>query len=318
MATHRQASARLRVIEGNLLSREDCAAATQDVAVIFHLAAGRGEKSFPDAYMNSVVTTRNLLDASVQNGCLRRFVNISSFAVYTNTRKSRRRLLDESCPLEQRPELRGDAYSFAKARQDEMVAEYGKRVGIPYVIVRPGYVYGPGNSGSRWDRHVWSFSPSGRRQHHTAYVCGQLRGRDCTRWLEKRSQWSSVQCRRRRSSLEQTLLASLQTKCGPIQIPLCAPPRELCALLFLGEVLQVVRGAVAARLQPQSVARLLEEDVVQQRPLEDTSRLDAKSADGGGIEASFPKLPRQNTTCLKWPSSDAARLRTLTLRRSCG
>ena len=95
--------------------------------------------------MNSVVTTRNLLDAARRHGCLRRFVNVSSFAVYAGTPRRRRRLLDESCPIEPRPELRGDAYSFAKVKQDELVAEYGKRFGIPYVIVRPGYVYGPGN-----------------------------------------------------------------------------------------------------------------------------------------------------------------------------
>jgi nucleoside-diphosphate-sugar epimerase len=136
---------RVEVITGNLLSCEDCNAATKDVAVIFHLAAGRGEKSFPDAFMNSVVTTRNLLEASIQHKCLRRFVNVSSFAVYTNTNKPRWRMLDESCPVETRPELRGDAYCFAKLKQDEIVTEYGKKFGIPCVIVRPGYVYGPGN-----------------------------------------------------------------------------------------------------------------------------------------------------------------------------
>src|SRR2546426_7831896 len=146
-AGRRYAGARVEMITGNLLSREDCAAATKDVAVIFHLAAGRGEKSFPDAFMNSVVTTRNLLEASLRHTCLRRFVSISSFAVYTNTQKPRWRLLDESCPVEKRPELRGDAYCFAKVKQDEIVTEYGKRFGIPYVIVRPGYVYGPGNEG---------------------------------------------------------------------------------------------------------------------------------------------------------------------------
>jgi nucleoside-diphosphate-sugar epimerase len=135
----------IEVITGNLLSREDCNAATKDVAVIFHLAAGRGEKSFPDAFINSVVTTRNLLEASMQHNCLRRFVNVSSFAVYTNTNKPRLRMLDESCPVETRPELRGEAYCFAKLKQDEIVTEYGKKFGIPCVIVRPGYVYGPGN-----------------------------------------------------------------------------------------------------------------------------------------------------------------------------
>ncbi len=147
VASRRGVEARVEVVKGNLLSPEDCATATKDVAVIFHLAVGGGAKSFPDAFMNSVVTTRNLLEASIQHQCLRRFVSISSFAVYTNTQKPRGRLLDESCPVEKRPELRGDAYCFAKVKQDEIVAEYGKRFEIPYVIVRPGYVYGPGHEG---------------------------------------------------------------------------------------------------------------------------------------------------------------------------
>jgi nucleoside-diphosphate-sugar epimerase len=139
--------ARMEVVEGNLLSREDCNAATKDAAVIFHLAAGRGEKSFADVFLNSVVTTRNLLEASMQHQCLRRFVNISSFAVYPNTKQPRGRVLDESCPVETQPGLRGEAYCFAKVKQDEIVTEYSKRFGIPCVTVRPGYVYGPGNEG---------------------------------------------------------------------------------------------------------------------------------------------------------------------------
>jgi len=137
--------AKLEIIQGNLLSREDCRLITRDIAVIYHLAAGRGEKSFPDAFMNSVVTTRNLLDACVKNDSLKRLVSISSFSVYTNQKKPCGRLLDESCPVEERPELRGDPYSFAKVKQDEIVTEYGKKYGIPHVIVRPGFVYGAGN-----------------------------------------------------------------------------------------------------------------------------------------------------------------------------
>jgi nucleoside-diphosphate-sugar epimerase len=52
--------------------------------------------------------------------------------------------LDESCPVKTHPEFWDDAYSFAKIKQDEIVMEHGHRLGIPYVIVRPGSVYGPG------------------------------------------------------------------------------------------------------------------------------------------------------------------------------
>jgi nucleoside-diphosphate-sugar epimerase len=138
---------RLEIVNGNLLSPQDCASAATDARVIFHLAAGRGEKSFPDAFMNSVVTTRNLLDAAANSGSLKRFVNVSSFAVYSNQDKIHGKLLDESCPIEQSPALRGEAYCFAKVEQEQIVLEYATRRGIPYAIVRPGQVYGPGNEG---------------------------------------------------------------------------------------------------------------------------------------------------------------------------
>ena len=133
---------RVEIIRGNLLSREDCITATNGVAVIFHLATG-GDKSFPDSFMNSVVTTRNLLESTLRHTSLRRFVNISSFAVYTN---AQRKPLDENSPVDEHPESGSDAYSFAKVKQDEIVSEYGKKYGIPYVIVRPGSVYGPGKT----------------------------------------------------------------------------------------------------------------------------------------------------------------------------
>ncbi len=142
-----QNGVRIEVINGNLLSPDDCAAATKNAKVIFHLAAGRGEKSYPDAFMNSVVTTRNLLEATLRGDSLKRFVNISSFSVYSNQGKGGGRLLDESSPVEVSPALRGEAYCFAKVEQDEIVAEYGRKMGVPYTIVRPGQVYGPGNEG---------------------------------------------------------------------------------------------------------------------------------------------------------------------------
>lgn len=141
---HSDAGPSVEFVKGNLLSREDCKSAARDVAIIYHLAAGTGTKSFADAFMNSVVTTRNLLDAALTHGCLRRFVNVSSFAVYTNAGKPQPDILDESCPTEGRSDFRGDAYCFAKIKQDELVAEYAKRHGFPYVLVRPGVVYGPG------------------------------------------------------------------------------------------------------------------------------------------------------------------------------
>ena len=57
--------------------------------------------------------------------------------------------------LEQRPEARGDAYCYGKVKQDELVMAYGKQFGIPYVIIRPGYVYGPGKKAMSGRVGLW-------------------------------------------------------------------------------------------------------------------------------------------------------------------
>jgi nucleoside-diphosphate-sugar epimerase len=133
----------VELITGDLLSCDDCRKGAEGVSIIYHLAAGI-EKSFAGAFMNSALATRNLLDAFLEFGQPKRFVNVSSFAVYSNFKLKRGALLDETCPLEDSPQERFDAYGFGKLKQEELVKEYGKRYNLPFVIVRPGTVFGPG------------------------------------------------------------------------------------------------------------------------------------------------------------------------------
>src|SRR3989442_3194303 len=128
---------------GDLISRDDCRKAAEGVSIIYHLAAGM-EKSFAGAFMNSALATRNLMDAFLEFGQPKRFVNVSSFAVYSNVKLKRGALLDENCVLEDAPQERFDAYCFGKLKQEELVKEYGKGCKLPYVIIRPGAVFGPG------------------------------------------------------------------------------------------------------------------------------------------------------------------------------
>ncbi|HSS96278.1 MAG TPA: NAD(P)-dependent oxidoreductase, partial [Terriglobales bacterium] len=90
------------------------------------------------------LATRNLLDAFAKVGKPRRFVNVSSFAVYSNLSMEKDALLDETCPLEDAPQERFDAYGFGKLKQEQIVKDYASRSGVPFVILRPGYVFGPG------------------------------------------------------------------------------------------------------------------------------------------------------------------------------
>ena len=135
----------LEIAEGNLLSRDDCRAASQGASVVYHLAAGT-DKTFAGCFLNSVVTTRNLLDAAGSEPTLKRFVNVSSLSVYSNERLRRGALLDESCELDDHLVERHDPYAYAKAKQDDLVLQYARTSGLPYVIVRPGVTFGPGKA----------------------------------------------------------------------------------------------------------------------------------------------------------------------------
>lgn len=137
------ANANIDFFQGNLLSRPDCEKAAKDVSVIYHLAAGIG-KAFPDCFLNSAVTTRNLLDCAILEPSLKRFVNTSSIAVYTNENIPKGGVLDETCPIDTKFMERAEPYAYGKAKQDELVLEYAGKYKLPYVIVRPSVVFGPG------------------------------------------------------------------------------------------------------------------------------------------------------------------------------
>jgi nucleoside-diphosphate-sugar epimerase len=131
------------LFSGDLLSSDDCRGAADGISIVYHLAAG-SDKSFAGAFMNTALATRNLMDAFLQRGQPKRFVNVSSFAVYSNWKLKSGALLDETCPLEDAAHERYDAYGFGKLKQEGLVKEYGKKYNLPYVILRPGTVFGPG------------------------------------------------------------------------------------------------------------------------------------------------------------------------------
>jgi len=135
----------IEIVRGNLLSRDACMIAAEGVSVVYHLAAGI-DKTYPGCFLNSVVTTRNLIDAVIKEQTLKRFVNISSIAVYSNEKIQRGGLMDESCEVDTKLLERYEPYTYGKAKQDELVLEYAQKKDLPYVIVRPSVVFGPGKA----------------------------------------------------------------------------------------------------------------------------------------------------------------------------
>lgn len=135
--------ANVRLIEGDLLNQSDAARAADGVEVVYHLAAGTGLKSHASAFLNSVVTTRNLMEALRDGGKFRRLVSLSSFSVYSNAGQG---LLDEKSAIEPEPSTRAEAYCYAKVKQDAFIESYAQKHQLPYVLVRPGVIFGPGKA----------------------------------------------------------------------------------------------------------------------------------------------------------------------------
>jgi nucleoside-diphosphate-sugar epimerase len=111
--------------------------AVTDVDVVVNCAAKVGDWGPHEEYLQAnVENLRLLLDACKGQG-LSRFVHLSSLGVYP-TRHHRQ--TEESMPL---PARHRDGYSHSKVQAEKVVMQYYRDFGVPVVILRPGFVYGP-------------------------------------------------------------------------------------------------------------------------------------------------------------------------------
>lgn len=134
-------NSRVEYCVGNLKHRDDASRAVDGAQLIFHLAAGKSGAA-ADLFLDSVVASRNLLDA-IAGRTPMRIVLVSSFGVYGIAGLRRNSRVTEQTALERHPEWR-DHYSHAKLRQEQLFWEYQQRCGFELVVLRPGVIYGPG------------------------------------------------------------------------------------------------------------------------------------------------------------------------------
>lgn len=140
----RHPEAKLECFVGSLASRASAASALEGVGTVYHLAAALGGPP-AEMFLNTVVSSKNLLDAAVGTGRSIKMVLVSSFVVYGVAGLPSGATVDESCPMEQHPEWR-DPYAQSKLRQETLFREYAARHGFPLVVLRPGVIYGCGGS----------------------------------------------------------------------------------------------------------------------------------------------------------------------------
>ena len=129
----------LTLVRGDLGDPASLAAAAKGADLVFHCAGLVGDWLRPEeAQRVNVDGTRALLAACATAG-VDRVVHLSSLSVYG---LGHHRGTDESAPLR----YCGDPYVDSKIDAERMVRASAERAGWPeVVIVRPGFVYGPGD-----------------------------------------------------------------------------------------------------------------------------------------------------------------------------
>ena len=135
------AAPRVTFVFGSLNDPEVCHALAASAPIGYHLASALSG-SAASLFSANVVATRTLLHAVRGSGC-RRFVLVSSMAVYGTYQLPRNAVLDEGCPLDPMPQQR-DPYAFSKIVQEQVCWSAHAEWNLPLVVVRPGMIYGPG------------------------------------------------------------------------------------------------------------------------------------------------------------------------------
>lgn len=128
---------KLKIIVGDLSDFDSLKKATDGVDVIYHMAAQLGEWGVPDEdyHRVNVEGTKNLMTVSVKN-TRARFVFASTPGVQG---KGYPRAV-ESLPYNP-PYI----YEKTKCEAEKLVLEYGRKIDMRVVIIRPDFVYGPGD-----------------------------------------------------------------------------------------------------------------------------------------------------------------------------
>ncbi len=129
----------IRFVEGDLTDSETLPAAVAEADIVVHAAAHVGDWGPVEKYRAvNVVALEHLLTAAGQTGRLRRWIQISSQSVYPVRHHYG---TDESAG----PDLTNtDGYMKTKAESEVVVQRHVKDYGLSAVILRPGFVYGPG------------------------------------------------------------------------------------------------------------------------------------------------------------------------------
>jgi nucleoside-diphosphate-sugar epimerase len=125
------------VLRGDLTDNEVVRQAADGVDYVVHCAAKVGDWGPVEDYRAvNVEGLRGLLDAC-RGRPVQRFVHLSTLGVYAARHHHG---TDENEPL---PDSHMDGYTQTKVEAEQLALRYHRENGVPVVVLRPGFIYGP-------------------------------------------------------------------------------------------------------------------------------------------------------------------------------
>jgi nucleoside-diphosphate-sugar epimerase len=129
------------IVVGDLHDERALAQLTRGAAVVYHCAATMAKGDPNLSHRVNVVGTENIARAACA-ARVRRFVYVSSISVFAATRP-RNRFVTEGVEPERVERL--NSYGRTKYAGELAVRRLGREAGLPYTILRPTNIYGPGS-----------------------------------------------------------------------------------------------------------------------------------------------------------------------------
>ncbi|MFQ6082592.1 MAG: NAD-dependent epimerase/dehydratase family protein [Candidatus Aminicenantia bacterium] len=129
---------RVKVIQGDVRDYHLLEKSLSRGDIVFNLASvlGASLKTEKEFFEINALGTKNVLQAALEKG-VNKFIHFSSAGVLGSVKK--REIADEDYPLN--PE---DIYEKSKFEGEKIALEFVRK-GVNIIIIRPGWVYGPGD-----------------------------------------------------------------------------------------------------------------------------------------------------------------------------
>ena len=172
---HAQAGGpRVRWVEGDLGDARALAHLVEGADAVLHVAAVYRTAGHPDRYYRDVNVggIERLLEAAAHQG-VSRFVHTSTVGVHGDVQDPP---ADEDSPF-----APGDVYQATKAEGERAALAFHERRGVPVAVVRPGAIYGPGETRllklfRAIARGRYAIVGSGKAFYHPVYIDDLVEG----------------------------------------------------------------------------------------------------------------------------------------------